>query len=449
MILSVDDFLSRFRLQKDVSYEEFCSRLSILDFTDRSGNFAVKSGIDEFIERVASQKFSTKEPQQLEDFLLEGGNTPKWDERAENLESFKKIMYEILVRQAEQALRVWYRRFIAIEKPLSHYFRVPFSSQKDGVFDGRANTEYGRICKNINFDEFYNTKKLYTNDSQYCFGLIRAAFEEFKIRNSMVCPAFFEHTCRYSHNNINFNQFWSDFMFGANKPSVFNPSVYRTIADNLLEGEVLFAPVMGWNSYQLAFYETGFSHFVATDVIPSVVDNGQKIHKEYLRDFSREDLGVFDLFGAAQQNKNPKTTDLYLCPSECLESRGFLNRYQNNVDGILFSPPYFDLEIYRGEDQSTNRFPDYKDWLKGYWEQTILLCAASMRKGAKLAFVVSNYANQFSEVVPISQDLARITEKHLKLVGKHKLKWSVVGGTRQPHKTREGNFEDIWLFQKF
>ena len=145
----------------------------------------------------------------------------------------------------------------------------------------------GKICKNINFLDFYNTKKLYTTDSEYTFGLIQAMFVDFKLRNSLVGPAFFDHICQYENDS---SQFWLDFMIGANRASIFNPATYKNILDNLFTGETLFAPVMGWNAYQVAFYSSKFKNFVATDVIPDVVTNGKLLHKEFI---NYQDKSIF------------------------------------------------------------------------------------------------------------------------------------------------------------
>ena len=88
---------------------------------------------------------------------------------------------------------------------------------------------------------------------------------------------------------------------------------------------------MGWNSYQIGFYNSNFRHFISTDVIPSTVSNCDLIHKEYLN----QHTSLFD---------EPKTIDTYLCPSEQLGD-SFINKYREKVDTVLFSPPYFDLDI--------------------------------------------------------------------------------------------------------
>jgi len=409
MLLTSNDFLAHFRLQ-NISYEEFCERLSVLDISDRSGQFAVRSGIDDFVEKVS-----------------------KKDDRKSRLDHYKRVMYRLLVTDAQSVLLWWYDKYLSIRNPILHYFSVPSSVPNGDIYDGRHKSAYGRICKNINFSEFYNTKKLYENDSEYCLGLMKAAFEEYKIRNSMVCPAFFDHVCSTADN---YDQFWADFMMGANKPSVFNPVVYRSIVDTILSGEILFAPVMGWNAYQLAFYNTNFAKFVSTDVISSVIENGNKLHSLYTET---------DNHLLLPSNKN---VDLYLCPSEDLKHTDFLDKYEGAVDGILFSPPYFDLELYQGEQQSSVLYKSYTEWLTKYWEETIMLCSRSMRRGARLAYVVSNYTNAAKEVVRISEDTSEIAARHLRLVDRKRLKWSAIGGSRQAKKTRNGNYEDIWVYEK-
>jgi hypothetical protein len=223
-------------------------------------------------------------------------------------------------------------------------------------------------------------------------------------------------------------------MIGANRASIFNPCTYKEILKEVFTGETLFAPVMGWNSYQLAFYASGFKHFIATDVIPDVVDNGRLLQQEH-------DKKLF--------TKDEKTVDLYLCPSEQLDNKyDFINKYKNSVDAVLFSPPYFDLELYPSDNQSTNSFPDYNSWLIMYWEETVKLCAKVMKPDAKFGFVISNYTNKDKVKMTISEDMRDIAARHLDFTNHYKVQWSAIAGTRQAKKTRGGNYEDLWIFTK-
>jgi len=412
LIFTEQEFLNQFNLPT-VTFEQFCEKVCILDVMDRSGAFVVRSDLDTFINRVS-----------------------KKDNRKQRLDLYKQNLYKILVTDAAQTLKHWFARYGKLKESVDFYFDIPDVKILEGdTFAGRTHSKYGKICKNINFVNFYNTKKLYTNDSEYTFGLMRTMFQDFKLRNSLAGPAFFDHICKYDGDS---GQFWMDFMIGANRASIFNPVTYKGILDELFTGETLFAPVMGWNAYQIAFYNSKFKNFIATDVIPDVVDNGMLLQTEYER--YRND-SLFEL--------PEKTVDLYLCPSEHLNKRNnFIKKYKNKVDAVLLSPPYFDLELYPSEDQSFTSFPDYDAWLKGYWEETVKLAVAVMKPGAKFGFVISNYVNRQKDMTTISEDMRDVVAKHLTQVGRYKVQWSAISGSRQAKKTRGGNFEDLWLFTK-
>ena len=412
LLFTEQDFLSLFNLPKP-TFEDFCNTVQILDISDRSGTFQVRQDLDSFIARVARK-----------------------DDRKARLGLFKEKLYQILVTHAEHTLKTWFRSQGALPEDIQFYFNIPHEDAQSGnVFAGRTNAKYGKICKNINFLNYYNTKKWYAQDSEYVFGLLRVMMEQFRLRNSLVGPAFFDQICRYNGDP---GDFWRAFMMGANRPSTFNPATYKSILDSLFKGDTLFAPVMGWNSYQLSFYSSNFSKFISTDVIPDVVDNGKLLHQEFLK---YKDASLFEM--------DHKEVDLYLCPSEQLNARfNFIEKYQNKVDAVLFSPPYFDLEIYDSEDQSITNFPNYQDWLTGYWEATVKLCKAVMKPGARFAFVISNYRNSDKKMTTISEDMRDIVQKHLNQIGHYRVEWSAMGGSRQAKKNLDGNFEDLWYFTK-
>jgi hypothetical protein len=125
-----------------------------------------------------------------------------------------------------------------------------------------------------------------------------------------------------------------------------------------------------------------------------------------------------------------------------------VTKYQGQVDAVLFSPPYFDLEIYPSTGQSFANYPDYADWLLNYWEATVLIARQVLRPGGRFAFVISNYRNKAKQEVTISQDMRDIVECHLGKPTHYKVQWSAIAGGRQAKKTRDGNFEDLWLFER-
>lgn len=412
LIFTEQEFLNQFNLP-NITFQDFCNKVCVLDVMDRSGAFVVRSDLDTFVNRVS-----------------------KKDDRKQRLNLYKQQLYKILVTDAKQTLSAWFKRYGELKEDVDFYFDIPGADiLSNDVFAGRTNSKYGKICKNINFVNFYNTKKLYTNDSEYTFGLMRVMFEDFKLRNSLVGPAFFDHICKYNGDS---GQFWLDFMIGANRASIFNPATYKGILSEVFTGETLFAPVMGWNSYQLAFYNSNFKKFIATDVIPDVVDNGKLLHDEFLK---YQENSIFE--------QDEKTIDLYLCPSQDLDKQhNFVSKYKDSVDAVLLSPPYFDLELYPSDNQSFDSFPDYQTWLKDYWEETVKICAQVMKPGAKFGFVISNYVNRQKQMTTISEDMRDVVSKHLVLNKHYRVQWSAMAGSRQAKKTRSGNFEDLWVFTK-
>ena len=416
LVFGFDDFLKLFDFQK-CSFEEFSDRISILDISDTTGAFVVRSDLDTFLKRVCKKPADT---------------------RLKNLNQYKRNLYQMLVLEPEVGLANWFERYGSIKQPVDFYINMPAGSCiKGDTFSGMSNSKFGRICKNINFESFYNTRKLYDNDSEYIFGLLKVMYERFHLRNSMAGPAFYDHILQMDYQKI-----WLDFLIGANKASVFNPYTYRSILQEVFTGETLFAPVMGWNSYQTAFYTSDFEHFVSTDVIPSVVDNGHLLQTEYERIHqSNHHNQLFDI--------PAKTVDLYLCASEQLDQRHqFVEKYRDKVDAVLFSPPYFDLEIYDSADQSLTSFPDYQQWLQGYWAETVKLCVQVMRPGAKFGFVISNYRNHEKQEVNISADMKAVADQYLTFCQHYKVRWGGISSSRQAHKQRDGNYEDLWVFVK-
>jgi hypothetical protein len=71
-----------------------------------------------------------------------------------------------------------------------------------------------------------------------------------------------------------------------------------------------------------------------------------------------------------------------------------------------------------------------------------------MKTNAKFGFVISNYVNKDKQMTTISQDMRDIASKHLTLDNHYRVQWSAISTTRQAKKTRNGNFEDLWVFKK-
>ena len=81
MKFTQDDFIQLFKLQKTISYDDFCSRLSVLNGSDTTGNFIVRSDLETFVRRVA-----------------------KKDDRLQRLDMYRRKLYKMIVQEPEVAL---------------------------------------------------------------------------------------------------------------------------------------------------------------------------------------------------------------------------------------------------------------------------------------------------------------------------------------------------------
>ena len=180
---------------------------------------------------------------------------------------------------------------------------------------------------------------------------------------------------------------FSSFYFRA---SIMNPYLVYSLQQRILKGERIFTPTLGWSSYCYGFMESPkVVEYVGIDVIPKVCNTTVKFaHKFY-------------------PNKSVET---YCQPSEdFLQNTAFLRKYSNHFDVVFFSPPYYRLELYDGQNQSTTRYKTYQEWLDGYWTKTVDLCYRVLQKGGRMCYIISNYGAE-DDKIDLVKDCNRITK---------------------------------------
>ena len=108
---------------------------------------------------------------------------------------------------------------------------------------------------------------------------------------------------------------------------------------------------------------------------------------------------------------------IFCKPSEDLfKLKSFLKQYKNHFDVVFFSPPYYRLELYKSDNQSTSRYEDYEDWLKKYWEATIQLCLHVLEKNGRLCYILSSYgSHNTKQKYNLIEDTNNITKKYFEL----------------------------------
>jgi hypothetical protein len=82
----------------------------------------------------------------------------------------------------------------------------------------------------------------------------------------------------------------------------------------------------------------------------------------------------------------------------------------DKVDFAFSSPPYYDAEIYCNEaSQSINKFPEYNDWLNGYWRKTVQNIKFMLKDDGMFGINVGGMANE--KMQKLEQDVAKIIEE--------------------------------------
>jgi hypothetical protein len=187
---------------------------------------------------------------------------------------------------------------------------------------------------------------------------------------------------------------FSSYFFRA---SIMNPYLVYSLNELELKGSKIFTPTLGWTSYCYGFLESPLvKEYVGTDVIPDVCKKTEEFAKEFYPE---------------------KETVIFCEPSENLyKNEDFLTKYREHFDVVFFSPPYYKLELYESENQSTDVYNTYEEWLAGYWEQTIQLCNHVLIPGGKMCYILSGYGSKnTNESYDLLGDMNKITDKYFTL----------------------------------
>lgn len=215
--------------------------------------------------------------------------------------------------------------------------------------------------------------------------------------------------------DLNWHNFFYQLQAYQAKASIINPYFVYWCLQNLFgsrgkfggraKGLKLMTPVLSWGSYLVAFnHAVGWDHYVGIDVMPSVC---QKV--DYLAKYYQELDQYQD--GLSQRGEK-KTVEIYCQPSEKLAQDKIFNaKYRAFFDLVMVCPPYFDMELYHEGQQSTDLYPNYQEWLKKYWLETVKMCHRCLRKKGKFALIINDYNTLDGENYPLSQDMSQLVIK--------------------------------------
>jgi hypothetical protein len=361
----------------------------------------------------------------IKDYLLQNERCKesKVDEYLERIYDFFFVN-----GSTEYFLKYWFEDNVKIDSIKKYlFYKVKNSFVGRDKIDGRYNIKYSRLAKNLNLFDFYGTTKYDKETGRPFIDLLK------RINDMYYIPEFFTPSVLDIIFRKDYGTLMAYMRGSTSTPSIFNPHTFSFILTYILKGQKLFTPVLAWNAYQHAFYNTNYDEYVGTDVIPNLVNNSNQLHELYNKNIFAQE----------------KSVKVFNCPSEKLDERyGFSEKYKEHFDTILFSPPYYNLEIYPGDEQSIALYRDYDTWLKEYWEKTLQVCHNVLQKDGKFSFVISNYRNKKTQKhFNVSDDMKKIALKYFKEYQTYKISW-INFETKNIEKNKEGNFENLFIFKK-
>jgi len=385
--------------------------------------------------RYESEQTYTADRLSLYEYSLK---LPEDDNRHLDFDSWSQTLYTGFIENFEYMMRLWFEKHVAV-KDMDNFLRFNVQRTSDKIengyiIDGRKEITSGRLLRNISYKGIYrDTGK--SNSSEKCSLLdtfTGLAINKFNI-SCLLTPKVAEFI---SHGR--YDDFFAILRGTSNRASIFNPYTYSWILNNVFpDGKKLLSPVMSWCSPVIGLANSGYDEMVAIDVIPEVVEKSRLLH-EYSEGL-RNGFFVDD----------SKTAEFYCCPSEQLDNRhNFSEKYAEHFDTVFFSPPYYDLEIYTGGEQSHESFQTYEQWLDGYWRPTVELCYRCLKPGATFSFVIVHDYGAAGKKTPISDDMKRIACEYFKYDKLLNISWGGFSAAEGAAEKRKGLLENFHIMKK-
>ncbi len=315
-----------------------------------------------------------------------------------------KIFYELFVLNKERYLTNFYNKSLKIsDKKITQL-----------CINNDKYNEHKNVVRNMYFKEILLDTGTIQPNLRNFLEVIIDLFKHHIIDYKLVTPSSIKLISQKKLSNI-----LSGLYF---RSSIMNPVIPYTLSNHMNYKFKVLTPTLGWSSYLLGMMaNNNLDEYVGIDVIKKVCNNTSKI-----------------------LSKNNIKNDIYCVPSEDLyRDKKFMNKYKNYFDFIFFSPPYYQLELYKGKQQSTERYKNYNEWLNGYWLNTVKLCYHSLINGRLMVYIISGYTSK-QKYINLEKDMNSITTtegfkfvKKLTMVGKN------VGFTK--HRKSK---ETIFIFSK-
>ncbi len=275
-------------------------------------------------------------------------------------------------------------------KVTPEYLKINKSPMENKLMNNNIEINYKNVIRNIHYKDILEKTTSGIDNIPTYLHVLNDLYKNNIIDYKLLTPSALSYI-----NKGRLGSVLSSFYFRA---SIMNPYLVYSLNENLLKGTKIFTPTLGWSSYLFGFLESNMvKTYVGTDVIPDVCSKTQEFSERY--------------------NKKVK---IYCKPSEeLLNIKSFTKQYKEYFDVVFFSPPYYKLELYSSDNQSTEKYNTYEKWLIYYWEETIKLSYYVLERGGRLCYILSGYgSDNVKQKYDLIKDMNNITRKYFSLKSK-------------------------------
>lgn len=296
-----------------------------------------------------------------------------------------RILYDHIIHRNEYLAR-FYNTSLLPSFSNSFEIHITDPPMPRSHLDNNALVNYKNLIRNIHFRNILQkTKSGFENVPSFLNVLLDLYLREI-VDYKILTPSAIHYIREGRIGSV-----FSSFYFRA---SILNPYLVFSLNHRVLKGSRIFTPTLGWSSYAYGFLECPLLlEYVGTDVIQSVCKKTAELCQLYATNVKSE---------------------IYCEPSEdLLLNRQFMQKYREHFDTVFFSPPYYELELYPGKNQSTTRYHTYESWLDGYWRSTMKLCYYVLEKGGKMCYILSSGGGK--NETNILQDMNNIAKEYFVL----------------------------------
>lgn len=278
------------------------------------------------------------------------------------------------------------------------------TNDANGNFKANGQDVGRKIIQNLSYRDIFSCQKAKPTDIT---GV--EAFDNVIDMKHLLYPAFINNVLEgkfddpYTGRKDLYSMIIKFISIFSGKASVFNPGTYAHIMKTFAPHAKTSVHFVGsWATPALAAASLRLDHQVIIDVIPRIAEVGNFINKNFIP--------------KSLVHKGTKL-DFIICPSERLDERlDFGTKYKDYFDIQMWSPVYFDTELYStiesdAGEQSVDSFPTYDAWINGYYRETVRTAFKVMKPGAPFITVISDFEYddpKTKQTYYISEDMKRI-----------------------------------------